>query len=58
MSARQKAIENFSWFGKANVTSQLLKYDVITSTLNEGLNCTILDIITPLWKRIGDQQRH
>jgi len=58
MSARQKAIENFSWFGKANVTSQLLKYDVITSTLNEGLNCTILDIIKPLWKRIGDQQRH
>ena len=54
------------------VTSQALKYDVITYTPYEGLNYTILYKITPLWKRIGeppeiqigcyrgdpDQQRH
>jgi len=36
------------------VTSEALKYDVITCTPYEGLNYTILDKITPLWKRIGE----
>jgi len=31
-----------------------LKYDIITYTPYEGLNYTILDKITPLWKRIGE----
>jgi len=35
------------------VTSQALKYDVITYTPSEDLNYTILDKITPLSKRIG-----
>jgi len=47
-SARQKAIENFLWSELATVTSQSLKFDVITYTPYEGLNCTILDKITPL----------
>jgi len=34
--------------------SQAMKYDVITYTPYEGLNYTILDKITPLWKRIGE----
>ena len=38
----------------ATVTSQALKYDVITYTPYEGLNYTILDKITPLWKHIGE----
>jgi len=38
----------------ATVTSQALKYDVITSTPYEGLNYTILDKATPLWKRTGE----
>jgi len=33
---------------------QALTYNVITSTLYEGLNYTILDKTTPLWKRIGE----
>jgi len=36
------------WFKWAIVTSQSLKYDVITYTPYEGLNYTILDKITPL----------
>ena len=36
------------------MTSQALKYDVITYTPYEGLNYTILDKNTPLWKRIGE----
>jgi len=38
----------------ATVTSQVLKYDVITYTPHEGLKYTILDKTTPLWKRIGE----
>jgi len=38
----------------ATVTSQALKYDVITYTPSEGLNYTKLDKITPLSKRIGE----
>jgi len=37
------------------VTSQALKYDVITYAPHEGSNYTILDKTTPLWKRIGEQ---
>jgi len=36
------------------VTSQAFKYYVITYTPYEGLNYTILDKLTPLWKRIGE----
>jgi len=36
------------------VTSQALKYDVIAYTPYEGLNYTVLEKITPLWKRIGE----
>jgi len=42
------------WFESATVTSQTLKYDVITYTPYEGLNYTILNKTTPLWKRIGE----
>jgi len=42
------------WFELATVRSQALEYDVITYTPYEGLNCTILDKTTPLWKRIGE----
>jgi len=38
----------FLWFELATVTSQSLKYDVLTYTLYEGLHYTILDDITPL----------
>jgi len=38
----------------ATVTTEALKYDVITYTAYEGLNSTISDKITPLWKRIGE----
>jgi len=47
-SARQKNYRKFLWFELATVTSQELKYDIITYTLFEGLNSTILDKITPL----------
>jgi len=47
-SARQKNYRKFSWFELATVTSQALKYDVITYTPHEGLNYAILDKITPL----------
>jgi len=36
------------WFEWATVTSQSLKYDVITYTPYEGLKYTILDKTTPL----------
>jgi len=36
------------------VTSQALKYDVITYTPYEGLKYTILDKTMPLWKSIGE----
>ena len=36
------------------MTSQALKYDVITYTPYEGLNYIILDKIKPLWKRIDE----
>jgi len=38
----------FLSFELATVTSQALKYDVITYTPYEGLNYNILDKITPL----------
>ena len=53
-SARQKNYRKFLWFELANVTSQALKYDVITYAPYEGLNYTILSKITSLWKRIGE----
>ena len=42
------------WFELSTVTSQALTYEVITYTLYERLNYTILDKIRPLWKRIGE----
>ena len=42
------------WYELVTVMSQVLKYDVITYTPYESLNYTILDKITPLWKRIGE----
>jgi len=42
------------WFEWATVTSQALKYDVITYTPYECLNYAVLDKITPLWKHIGE----
>jgi len=33
---------------------QALEYDIITFTLYQGLNSTISDKITPLWKRVGE----
>jgi len=47
-SARQKIYRKFLWFELATVTSQALKYDVITDASYEGLNYAILDKITPL----------
>jgi len=47
-SARQKNYTKFLWFELATVTSQALKYDVITYTSYEGLNYAILDKITTL----------
>jgi len=38
----------------ATVTSQTLKYDVITYTPYQGLNYTILDKTTPLRQCIGE----
>jgi len=46
--SRQKAYRKFLWFELAIVTSQALKYYVITYAPYEGLNYTILDKITPL----------
>jgi len=42
------------WFQLASVTSQAYIYDVIIYTPCEGLNCTTLDKITPLWKPVGE----
>jgi len=53
-SARQKNYRKFLRLELATATSHALKYDVITFTPCEGLNYTILDKITPLWKRIGE----
>ena len=53
-SALKKTLENSLWFELATMTSQSLKYDVITYTPYEGLNCTILDKSTLLWKPIGE----
>jgi len=40
-----KKYRKFLWFELSTVTSQALKYDVITYTPYEGLNYTILDKI-------------
>ena len=53
-SARQKDYRKFLRFELATVTSQALKYDVITYTSYEGLTYTIFDKFTPLWKRIDE----
>jgi len=46
-------IQNFvAWFDYCDV--QALEYDAFTCIPYEGLNCTIVDKITPLWKRIGE----
>jgi len=50
----KKNCVNFKLFEPAIVTSQALKYDVITYAPYEGLNSTKTDNITPLWKRIGE----
>jgi len=52
-SSRQKNYRKILWFELATVTSQALKYGVITCTPYEGLNYIILEKITPAWKRIG-----
>ena len=49
-----KKYRTLSWFKLATVTSRVLKYDVIIYTPYEGLIYTILDKITPLWKRISE----
>jgi len=43
-----KNYQTFLWFEWATVTSQALKYDVITYTPYGGLNYTIFDKIKPL----------
>jgi len=53
-SARQNKYRILLRFELATVMSQALKYDVITYAPYEGLNYTILDKITPLWKPIGE----
>jgi len=53
-SARQKNYRKFLWYELATVTSQALKYDVITCTPYEGINYTILDKMKPLRKRINE----
>ena len=53
-NAHQKNYRKFLRFELATVTSQALKYDVITYTPYESLTYTILDKITPLLKRIGE----
>jgi len=47
-SARQKSYRKFLQFGLATVTSQAMRYDVITYAPYEGIKYTILDKITPL----------
>jgi len=46
-SSRQKNYRKILWFELATVTSQALKYGVITCTPYEGLNYIILEKITP-----------
>jgi len=53
-SARQKNYRTFLWFQLATVTSQALKYDVITCTPYEGVYYTILDKVKLLRKRFGE----
>ena len=55
-SARQKNYIKFLRLELANVTSQALKCCVIIYTPYEGLNYTVLDKITPQWKRSGEIQ--
>jgi len=47
-SALHKIYTKCMWFELAIVTSQALKYDVITYAPHEGLDSTITDKITPL----------
>jgi len=42
----KRIYSKFLWFELATVTSQALKYDVMTYTPYEGLNYTILDKTT------------
>jgi len=44
----KKNYRKFLWFELETVTSQPLKYYIITYTPYEGLNYAILDKITPL----------
>jgi len=44
----EKKLYQILWFKLATVASQALKYDVITYTPYQSLNCTILDKTTPL----------
>jgi len=44
----KKKLYQILWFDLATVTSQTLKYDVITYTPYEGLNYTVLDKTAPL----------
>jgi len=53
-SARQKIYRKFSLFELATVTSQALKYDVITYTRYEGLNCIISEKLKPLRKLMDE----
>jgi len=47
-SARHKNYIKFIWFESVIVTSQALKYDVITYAPYEGFNSTNTDKITPV----------
>jgi len=47
-SARQQNCRKILRFELATVTSQALKYDVVSYTPYEGINYSILDKITPL----------
>ena len=50
----EKRLWQILWFELATVMSQALEYDIITYASYEGLNYTILDKTTPLWRRIGE----
>jgi len=52
--SHQKNYITLLWFELATVTSQSLKYGVITCIPYEGQNYIILDKITPLGKRMGE----
>jgi len=53
-NSHQKNYIALLWFELATVTSQSLKYGVITCIPYEGQNYIILDKITPLGKRMGE----